>query len=322
MKKTMLFATLSLVLAFLTSCGEKSSGSKLLLNEVLVCNESNYQDDYGQHSAWVEIFNKSYTSADLAGWYLKHRTGTQADTMSYFIPKGDVLTIVKPRQHALFWADGHPNKGTFHTSFTLDPTQDNWIGLYDGGGRLVDQVTVKAGLLAADQSYARINDAADEWEVKGASSDKYVTPSTNNQTLDSNYKRDKFKVQDSTGIGMAITAMSVVFSGLLILFVSFMLAGRIALSLHHRHKNRQQAAKEARKAASAATAKAASSKQDAAQASGKAPEGEVYAAIAMALYELQANVHDVESNVLTIKRTAPSAWSNKANTLRQMPEKK
>lgn len=317
MKKTTLFATLTLLLALFTSCGEKGSGSKLLLNEVLVCNESNYQDDYGQHSAWVEIFNKSYTSADLAGWYLKHRCGTQADTMSYFIPKGDVLTVIKPRQHALFWADGHPNKGTFHTSFTLDPSQDNWIGLYDGGGRLVDQVTVKAGLLAADQSYARINDAADEWEVKGASGDKYVTPSTNNQTLDSNYKRDKFKVQDSTGIGMAITAMSVVFSGLLILFVSFMLAGRIALSLHHRHKNKQQAAKEARKAASAAAVPAPST-----PAAGKAPESEVYAAIAMALYELQANVHDVESNVLTIKRTAPSAWSNKANTLRQMPEKK
>ena len=318
MKKTMLFATLALVLALFTSCGEKSSGSKLLLNEVLVCNESNYQDDYGQHSAWVEIFNKSYTSADLAGWYLKHSCGVQADTVSYFIPKGDVLTLVKPRQHALFWADGHPNKGTFHTSFILDPDQNNWIGLYDGGGRLVDQVMIKAGLLAADQSYARINDAADEWEVKGASADKYVTPSTNNQTLDSNYKREKFRVQDSTGIGMAITAMSVVFSGLLILFVSFMLAGRLALSMHHRHKNKQQAAQVARKAAAAA----ASAKQEAAPTGGKAPEGEVYAAIAMALYELQANVHDVESNVLTIKRTAPSAWSNKANTLRQMPEKK
>ena len=42
----------------------------------------------------------------------------------------------------------------------------------------------------------------------------------------------------------------------------------------------------------------------------------------MALYELQANVHDVESNVLTIKRSAPSAWANKANTLRQMPKRK
>lgn len=319
MKKTMLFATLALVLALFTSCGEKSSGCKLLLNEVLVCNESNYQDDYGQHSAWVEIFNKSYTSADLAGWYLKHSCGVQADTVSYFIPKGDVLTLVKPRQHALFWADGHPNKGTFHTSFILDPDQNNWIGLYDGGGRLVDQVMIKAGLLAADQSYARINDAAEEWEVKGASSDKYVTPSTNNQTLNSNVKRDKFKLQDSTGIGMAITAMSVVFSGLLILFVSFMLAGRIALNLHHRHKNRQHAAHEARKAA-AALSSASASKAPA--SSGKAPESEVYAAIAMALYELQANVHDVESNVLTIKRSAPSAWANKANTLRQMPKRK
>ena len=317
MKNTTLFATLTLLLALFTSCGEKTGNSKLLLNEVLVCNESNYQDDYGQHSAWVEIFNKSYTSADLAGWYLKHRTSAQADTVSYFIPKGDVLTLVKPRQHALFWADGHPNKGTFHTSFILDPSQDNWIGLYDGGGHLVDQVMVKAGLLSADQSYARINDAADEWEVKGASAEKYVTPSTNNQTLDSNYKRDKFKLQDSTGIGMAITAMSVVFSGLLILFISFMLAGRIALNLHHRHKNKQQAAKEARKAASASAAPA-----PAAPISDKAPEGEVYAAIAMALYELQANVHDVESNVLTIKRTQPSAWSNKSNTMRQMPEKK
>lgn len=318
MKKTILFATLVLVLALFTSCGEKSSGSKLLLNEVLVCNESNFQDDYGQHSAWVEIFNKSYTSADLAGWYLKHSCGVQADTMSYFIPKGDVLTMVKPRQHALFWADGHPNKGTFHTSFTLDPTQDNWIGLYDGGGRLVDQVMIQAGLLAADQSYARINDAAEEWEVKGASADKYVTPSTNNQTLNSNLKRDKFKLQDEAGVGMALTAMSVVFSGLLILFVSFMLAGRIALSLHHRHKNRQQAAKEARKAAAATAPTSVATPNN----KGKAPEGEVYAAIAMALYEMQANVHDVESNVLTIKRTAPSAWANKANTLRQMPEKK
>ena len=42
----------------------------------------------------------------------------------------------------------------------------------------------------------------------------------------------------------------------------------------------------------------------------------------MALYELQANVHDVESNVLTVKRSAPSAWANKANTLRQMPKRK
>ena len=65
-----IFLSLALMLV-LSSCGEQKSNSKLLLNEVLVINESNYQDDYGIHSAWIEIFNKSYGSADLAGCYLK-----------------------------------------------------------------------------------------------------------------------------------------------------------------------------------------------------------------------------------------------------------
>ena len=60
-----IFLSLALMLV-LSSCGEQKSNSKLLLNEVLVINESNYQDDYGIHSAWIEIFNKSYGSADLA----------------------------------------------------------------------------------------------------------------------------------------------------------------------------------------------------------------------------------------------------------------
>ena len=311
MKKTILFATLTLALGLFTSCGEKKqNGSKLLLNEVLVCNQSNYQDDYGQHSAWVEIFNKSYTSADLAGWYLKCCNGlSQGDTVTYFIPKGDVLTIVKPRQHALFWADGHPNKGTFHASFQLDAETDNWIGLYDGGGKKVDEVRIPAGKLTADQSYARIEDASAEWEVKGASNDKYVTPSTNNQTISGNSKRDKFATQDPQGLGMAITAMSVVFCGLLILFISFKFVGKFALSLN----NKEEKPKNAPQAKAEAPVKTAA---------GKAPEGEVYAAIAMALYELNANVHDVESNVLTMRPAEPTAWTSKANTMRQLPKKK
>ncbi|MBQ8771394.1 MAG: lamin tail domain-containing protein, partial [Bacteroidaceae bacterium] len=47
----------------LASCGEKEVNTKLILNEVLIENQSNFQDDYGVHSAWIEVFNKSYTSA-------------------------------------------------------------------------------------------------------------------------------------------------------------------------------------------------------------------------------------------------------------------
>ena len=44
---------------------EQKSNNKLLLNEVLVKNESNYQDDYGVHSAWIEIFSTSFSSSLL-----------------------------------------------------------------------------------------------------------------------------------------------------------------------------------------------------------------------------------------------------------------
>ena len=61
MSKTKIGIFLSLLLLVgLTSCGEKKTNSKLMLNEVLIDNQSNFQDDYGLHSAWIEVFNKSY----------------------------------------------------------------------------------------------------------------------------------------------------------------------------------------------------------------------------------------------------------------------
>lgn len=302
------FLSCLLMLGLCSSCTEHKANSKLLLNEVLVNNESNFQDDYGIHSAWIEIFNKSYGSTDLAGCYLKF-SSQPGDTASYFIPKGDVMTVVKPRQHALFWADGEPRRGTFHTNFKLDATSANWIGLYDSGKKLIDQVTVPAGALQANQSYARVSDAAAEWEVKGGSSDKYVTPSTNNKTIDSNAKMEKFVEHDGAGIGMAISAMSVVFSGLLLLFVSFYVVGR--LSVRFLKKN-------------AMKAKGITDKQEAKEKKlGQAP-GEVFAAIAMAMHEYQSDVHDVEDTVLTITRVkrSYSPWSSKIYTLRETPHKK
>lgn len=303
-----IFLSWLLVAGLCSSCGERGINTKLMLNEVLVNNESNYQDDYGMHSAWIEIFNKSYGSADLAGCYLKC-SSRPGDTLTYFIPKGDILTQVKPRQHALFWADGEPRRGTFHTNFKLDTVGSNWIGLYDAGKKLIDQITIPAGL-QANQSYARVYDACEEWEVKGATADNYVTPSTNNQTLDSNAKMERFAEDDGNGFGMAITAMSVVFTGLLVLYLSFKLAGRTALGLHERRKARKR---QNAKAKTTSTAPASPQANE---------ESEVYAAIAMALYELQDDVHDVENTVLTIRRNGQSPWNSKVYTLREIPQKK
>lgn len=302
-----IFLSLLLLIGF-TSCTEQKSNSKLVINEVLVDNQTNFQDDYGVHSGWIEIFNKAYSTADLAGCLLKV-SSQPGDTVTYFIPKGDVLTSIKPRQHTLFWADGNPRRGTFHTNFVLSKTNANWIGLYDSGKKLLDQVVVPAGILAANQSYARVGDASAEWEVKGASADKYVTPSTNNQTIESNPKMDKFEQHDPVGIGMAISAMSVVFLGLILLYICFKLIGKAAIKLRKRN---------------AMIAHNITDKQEAKEKKlGEAP-GEVIAAISMALHEAQGADHDVEETVLTISRVkrSYSPWSSKIYTLRETPHKK
>ena len=303
-----IFFTLLLVLGVCSSCGEKRSNNKLLLNEVLITNEGNYQDDYGLHSAWIEIFNRSYGSADLAACLLR-ASSQPGDTTTYFIPKGDVLTLVKPRQHSLFWADGEPRRGTFHTNFTLDPEKENWIGLFDSGRNMIDQVTIPAGVLKTNQSYGRVSDAASQWEVKDGSAEKYVTPSTNNKTIDSNAKMEKFEEHDSNGIGMSISAMSVVFCGLILLFIAFKIVGKASVSLSKRN---------------AMKAKGITDKQEAKEKKlGEAP-GEIFAAIAMAMHEMQSDVHDVEDTVLTITRVkrSYSPWSSKIYTLRETPLKK
>lgn len=302
-----IFLSLLLLVGF-TSCTETKSNSKLVINEVLVDNQNNFQDDYGVHSGWIEIFNKAYSTADLAGCLLKV-SSEPGDTATYFIPKGDVLTSIKPRQHTLFWADGNPRRGTFHTNFVLSKTNANWIGLYDSGKKLLDKVTVPAGILNGDQSYARVGDASAEWEVKGASADKYVTPSTNNQTIESNPKMDKFEQHDPIGIGMAISAMSVVFLGLILLYICFKLVGKAAIKLRKRN---------------AMIAHNITDKQEAKEKGlGEAP-GEVIAAISMALHEAQGADHDVEETILTISRVkrSYSPWSSKIYTLRETPHKK
>ncbi|MBR6287283.1 MAG: hypothetical protein IKR18_09950 [Bacteroidaceae bacterium] len=54
----------------------------------------------------------------------------------------------------------------------------------------------------------------------------------------------------------------------------------------------------------------------------KLTENEVYAAIAMALHEHEGNnVHDVESNKLTIK-PIHTLWNAKINCMRILPQRK
>lgn len=279
--------------------------TSMKINEVLIVNDQNYQDDYGLQSAWIELFNTSFATVNIEGCYL---TNDKNNPTKYRIPKGDVLTQIKPRQHTLFWADGMPNRGTFHLNFTLDPTKENYLALYDSNGKtLIDEITIPAGQLA-DQSYAREQDGSDKWVVKGGAEHSYVTPSTNNMTLDKNAKIENFKKHDKSGIGMAIIAMSVVFIGLILLYISFKVVGNIAVKLGKRN---------------AMKATGITDKAEAKEKKLGSHSGEETAAIAMALHEYLNDAHDIEDMVLTINKVkrSYSPWSSKIYTLRQDPRR-
>ena len=314
MKKLNFGIILALALVFsLSSCRDLSTNSKVLINEVLMTNESNATDEYGAHSAWIELFVKYYGPIDVAGYIIEAEQGGQL--VSYTIPKGDVITKVQPRQYIVFWADGQPNRGTLHTNFTLDANQTTTIRLRNSNKDVIDEVTIPAGTLSTNQAYGRIDPLATErgpenWEVKDSSDgnpDTYVTPKASNRVLDQNIKMENFQEKDKSGIGMALSAMAVVFSCLLLLFIAFRTVSMLAIRMAKKNEMTAKGAEISKEAMKEATKKE------------NHTSGEELAAIAMALHEMQNDVHDIEDMLLTInmaEKRDVSPWSNKSYMMR------
>lgn len=314
-----------LLLAVAVGAAAVSAQSRrnLRINEVMVQNDSNFVDDYGHHTAWIELFNTTHAPLNIASVFLTNNRATLDENLSakerkammYAVPLGDILTKIPKRQHVVFWADGRPTLGTFHTNFTLQPGQDNWIAIFDGDGHtLIDSVTVPA-TLGPDQSFARIEDGVDSkdgvklgieaWEIRDDSEGLPVTPSSNNKIRETNDKIDMFAEKDKNGVAMAIMAMGIVFSALLLLCICFYIISKIGERVSSRNKT-----------------KTLSSSETEIHVEKGHDSGEEIAAIAMALHE-HLNAHDSENTVLTINKVkrAYSPWSSKIYGLRQLPQK-
>src|SRR5690554_272638 len=102
MKVIKLITSLFLASVLFVSCSNKIKNPDWVINEVMVTNETNFMDNFGQRSAWIEIYNNTAGTMDLGGRYL---TNDHNNPTKYAIPRGDILTRIKPHQHALFWAD-------------------------------------------------------------------------------------------------------------------------------------------------------------------------------------------------------------------------
>jgi hypothetical protein len=293
LKKSIWLLFISFMTAFLLISENVLSQSAidLRINEILVVNDSNYVDDYGQRSGWIEIFNSAYNTVNIGGMFL---TNDPANPTKYLIPAGDPLTKIEPRTYLVFFADNHPSRGILHLNFTLQDT--NYLALYDVNGyTLIDEI--KYSKQNPDISYGRITDGNAQWDIL-----KKTTPNANNNTDPVISPGEKFVKMDPTGVGMAVVAMSVVFTALILLYVVFKNTRRIySLNLKKMFTIRKPGEEK--------------------QLATEDISGEVNAAIAMALYLYKNELHDYEETVLTIKKVARtySPWSSKIYGLRNYP---
>ena len=304
MRKLFSLKALALLVFLLSAAGVSAQGIKdIRINEIQVFNTDSYEDDYGHRVGWIELYNDGYQQVDVGGGYIK------VQGKEYKIPKGDTRTIMEPHAYLIFFAEGTAAKGTFHTNFKLDETE--FVEFYDQSGKtLVDRLDYKLADMQENVSYGWFEDHDGKEKLMNLPEN---TPMATNNTLEKKPRSEHFREADPTGVVMAISAMSVVFSALVLLYLIFKLSGRIF---------QWMAAKREEKVRNAASPETAAPIK--VKAKDGAIAGEELAAIAIALYQYSEDLHDIENTVLTINRGAKaySPWSSKIYGLRQLPNKK
>lgn len=268
----------------------------LRINEVMLVNKSNYIDNFGNRSAWIEIMNLGYNKVNIANCYL---TDNLNEPKKYQIPSGDPSTVIATRQFIVFFADGITQHGALHLNFKLDST-NRFIALISPDGKtVIDSITINT--ITANQTYCRMPDGTDNWAISNI-----TTPNSTNDALTPKVSAgEKFRNFDSTGAIMAITAMLVVFAALIVLYRIFRTIGKT---------NQKAVQRKQQKANQTEGAKVVEEEEI---------SGEVFAAISTALYMYETEKHDHESAIITIQRVSRmySPWSSKIYGLRQLPNR-
>ena len=273
------------------------------INEVLVVNENNYTDDYGHRSSWIELFNSGYEAVNLASCYIGV-TKAGGNEELYLIPKGDPATAMHSQTYLVFFCEGTDTKGTFYTNFTLDGVSK--ITLYSAGRDVIDQFELEPSMQVADVSVGYMSpDGISEAEMMLL---PRTTPGATNETMVTVSKGERFRERDSSGGVMAIIAMLVVFSALVLIFFVLKGFGMTMIRLLER------------KSAKAAKADAPVLKR---KPAGEQVQEEL-AAAALALKLFQEEQHIRESTVITINRASRvySPWSSKIHGIPAMPVKR
>jgi hypothetical protein len=292
--------------------------SDLRINEMLINNTENFDDEYGRHVPWIEIFNTAYNNVNIGECYLTNDTAGLANGSGvkkwYRIPKGDPKTLIHQRGFVIFYMDNAPLYGTFHVNF--DPRMEgtsNYVALISSNGKtLIDIFEFPDSLRHSKHSYGYFDDGVKEAEnEKGEMiSNKgfffFFIPGSTNKVFDGLTKSEQVGKDDRYGIGLAVISMFVVFSVLIIIYLIvkvFALTGR-------KKMQKQKTVKQE------TVIQQSTFDEDI--------TSEEIAAAIMALHLYVKEPHDPESEVITIETPSAhySPWGQKHLVIKRVQRKR
>lgn len=128
---------LFIITAISTSLNTYATGiNDLIISEICILNNSIIQDETGNFSDWVEIYNNGSADVNLQGLYLSDDPTTP---LKFQIKASDI--VIAPGKYFLLWADNSAILGSKHLGFKLS-VGESFI-LYDSiASQIIDSINL------------------------------------------------------------------------------------------------------------------------------------------------------------------------------------
>jgi hypothetical protein len=108
--------------------------ANLSINEISPLNRT-FPDEGGKFDNWVEIYNNSEDTIDMAGLYFSDSNDLKR---RWTVPSGiPNQTTIQPNSYKIFWADNEVSEGPLHMNFTLN-YKGGKLGIYQKIGENIN----------------------------------------------------------------------------------------------------------------------------------------------------------------------------------------
>ena len=145
--------------------------NQLKINELLAVNDAINTDEVGEFDDWIEIYNPTNEPVNISRLFLTDNLNNlnkwQFPYTDEIIPSGGYLIV---------WCDDDESQGIFHTNFKLSSDGEFLALVKEDGITIIDSISFSSQI--ADQSYGRIPDGGEEWDL--------LSPSPGNSNLELN----------------------------------------------------------------------------------------------------------------------------------------